>query len=505
MHRQRKSQDPQWIDGHNILGKIHIGNNTHRISLVGERYFREYDTMLLGDNEANVNGSPCTLDTVRRRRLSFGYDFQPETTWLNKLKFKFYNQNIYKLEGGSAIHERFRQGGPSSTIKKTGDYKQDIWAIKTDLNGRLYTGTLQHTWAAGAQYRWEDSQRKKWDYTNNPGSGTEVNVKKHLPDMEANTLAVYIQDSITLPFGLVVTPGVRYEKWHYRPTADADYLSTTSGVGAEIAKKMDNTTICPKLHISYPFTRHFTGYGSIAWGGKNPPLQLINGMISPGHIAILPGTDLKPEKTRNHELGLLYNSPKLDISLVGFYNIYHDMFVYDVVDDPVYGFGFGPTNHDRADIYGAEASLTWRFIPNWFLKGSVSFTKGDRDRGELSQSMRPMIDSKWAGSNPLQGIIGIGYDNNRFGFSLDCFMSKPYEPDSRGWLTSTPGFAVVDMNGWWKINDYLEINAGVYNLLDKKYWQGIDLTDEGGKIDDITYEKYTMPGINFILGLKMHF
>ncbi len=506
----RESQDPQWIDGHNLLGKMYIGDDTHRISLTGERYFREYDTMLLGDAEA-AKGTPAgTLNTVRRRRVSLGYRFQPQNNWLDVLKLKIYNQHLHNSDQFTNIHPRLHHIADPTKFdyKSFGNYRQNIWAIKADWAGHFDTGNLHHAWTTGAEYRWENSERTECQHTYRPGSGWEIITKKYLPDMDANTLAVYIQDSITLPSGLVVTPGVRYEKWRYRPTADASYLASNPEHGAELAaKEMDNSTICPKLRVSYPFTNYLTGYGSIAWGGKNPPLQLINGMVNPNHITILPGTDLKPEKTRNHELGLLYNSPKLDINLVGFYNIYKEMFQFNFGVHPLYGPGLLPSNVENAKIYGTEASFTWRFYPDWFLKGSLSYAKGTRDKKNFHPFLQGNLNSDWRGNDPLQGIIGLGYDNSWFGFNLDCFMSKPYKQDVvEKEEIITPGFAVVDISGWWKINDYLEINAGVYNLLDKKYWQGIDLNQEQREnIANVRFEKFTMPGINFILGLKMHF
>ncbi len=502
VQKKRKSQDLQWVDGLNILGKIHIGNDTHRISLLGEKYFKEYDTMLLAGTEGTNwqgNQSPFSLVTVGRERLSLGYRFLPRQSWLEKLHLKIYSQNLHNEDEYYNIKQK--QG---KVIYRFGDYTQDIYAVKADLNGHFNTGSLQHGWAAGVQYRWEESTRKAYERDEVSPGVYEDQMKKWLPDMRANTLAVYIQDAISLPFGLTITPGVRYENWQYKAKADSNYLASTPDNGAELAEgTMDNTTICPKLRISYAFTKHLTGYGSIAWGEKNPPLQIINGMVRPGHINILPGTDLKPEKTRNHELGLLYNSPNLDISLVGFYNVYRDIFANDIMIHPIYGFGLATTNHDKANIYGVESSIKWKFLTNWFVKGSFTYTKGERDNSNFSSLVQPSISNDWEGIDPLQGKIAIGYDNKIFGINTNCFMSKPYKIIQGDSTVTTPGFAVFNMTGWWKINDKIEFNAGIYNILDKKYWHGIDFVKVNKGNSHI--DSFTMPGINFNLGLKIHF
>ncbi|PIE48203.1 MAG: hypothetical protein CSA42_00215 [Gammaproteobacteria bacterium] len=509
--RKRRTRDPQWIKGHNILGKVHIGNEIHRLSLLGETYRKEYDTMLLSGGEAGLYPPPGATDTIRRRRVSLGYSIQPQNRWLDTLKMKIYNQNLHNSNRMFDDHHRFYSDPAKRRTDTFGDYEQNIWAGKVDLNGEFNTRSLRHGWAAGVQYRGGSSDWRQEYHRYTPGSGTTIETQKMLPEMRTRTLAAYVQDSIIFPFGITITPGVRYERWRYKAKADADYLLTNPDNGARLADgTMDNTTLCPKLRLSYPFTNHITGYGSIAWGEKNPSLQLINGMVRPGHIPILPGTDLKPEKTRNHEVGVLYNSQNLDISLVGFYNVYHDMFVYDIeLNHPVFGFGIIPSNHDKVDIYGGEASIEWRFLPDWFVRGSVSYAKGTRDKSNFSQWVPPSsLDSNWSTTEPLQGVIGLGYDNEKIGVNLNCFMSKPYQQDFHLEDLDTPGFAVFDITGWWKLSEKIEINAGIYNLFDKKYWQGIDLTavDVGiSQLSDIHIEKYTMPGINFNVGLKIHF
>lgn len=49
---------------------------------------------------------------------------------------------------------------------------------------------------------------------------------------------------------------------------------------------------------------------------------------------------------------------------------------------------------------------------------------------------------------------------------------------------ATSGYGSLDLNAWWQVDSHLAINAGLFNLSDKRYWnwgdvQGLSSSDSG--------------------------
>jgi hemoglobin/transferrin/lactoferrin receptor protein len=62
------------------------------------------------------------------------------------------------------------------------------------------------------------------------------------------------------------------------------------------------------------------------------------------------------------------------------------------------------------------------------------------------------------------------------------------------------------VSGYYKITDDLTLNAGLYNLTDKKYWswddvRGYDSTGEAAATAPANLDRLTEPGRNFAVNL----
>ncbi|CAI3795696.1 putative hemoglobin and hemoglobin-haptoglobin-binding protein 2 [Pseudomonas sp. MM221] len=61
---------------------------------------------------------------------------------------------------------------------------------------------------------------------------------------------------------------------------------------------------------------------------------------------------------------------------------------------------------------------------------------------------------------------------------------------------------MLDLTGFYKVTDDVTINAGLYNLTDKKYWQwdsvrSYDGQGEAAVTQPANIDRLTMPGRNF--------
>lgn len=114
-------------------------------------------------------------------------------------------------------------------------------------------------------------------------------------------------------------------------------------------------------------------------------------------------------------------------------------------------------------------------------------------------------------------MFGLGYDQDNYGALLSWTLVKRKDrvdnstfkaPDGR--TTSgqfkTPGYGILDLSGFYKVTDDLTVNAGLYNLTDKKYWnwddvRGYDSVGEAGQTAPANLDRLTQPGRNFSVNL----
>ena len=117
--------------------------------------------------------------------------------------------------------------------------------------------------------------------------------------------------------------------------------------------------------------------------------------------------------------------------------------------------------------------------------------------------------------NPLTGVFGLGYDQNRYGGLLSWTLVKRKDrvdsthfksPDGSSSQFKSPGYGVFDLSGYYKVTDDVTLNAGLYNLTDKKYWnwddvRGYDSTGEAAQTAPANLNRLTEPGRNFAVNL----
>ena len=121
-----------------------------------------------------------------------------------------------------------------------------------------------------------------------------------------------------------------------------------------------------------------------------------------------------------------------------------------------------------------------------YLKGAVAYARGkDESTGQPINSV-----------DPLKGVFGLGYNHDeRFGGELtwtlvaakervdETQISNQYEPS---------GYGIVDLTTWWAIGGGVTVNAGLYNLTDKQYWNWGDV--RGITASNAGLSRYSQPG-----------
>ena len=100
----------------------------------------------------------------------------------------------------------------------------------------------------------------------------------------------------------------------------------------------------------------------------------------------------------------------------------------------------------------------------------------------------------------------------RGGISLAAVhtRAKQAERDVIGGVNTTffaiPSSTVMDLTGYWNINEHASITAGVYNLADKKYWDyasSRSLPAATNAVSAADIERQARPGRHAAVTLKL--
>ncbi len=121
----------------------------------------------------------------------------------------------------------------------------------------------------------------------------------------------------------------------------------------------------------------------------------------------------------------------------------------------------------NARFWGFELSSTYNLWENLFLLGGASYVEGKKD----TKPAIGITDKDVAEVSPLKGRLGLRYDTGMWfveGETVATSTQNKVDSDLREQKTS--GWAIVNLKAGVSYKG-LNINAGVENLFDKKYFE----------------------------------
>jgi len=274
-----------------------------------------------------------------------------------------------------------------------------------DLSGTFHTGSIEHSFAAGAEFSWE--QARKGAYVLATGSGisprcdtftlaryyctglfnpnpndpwtnytsdtstTQTPIVKGAPTSEtqndANTQSIYAFDSITLVPQLILNLGARWDR--FQSTVTPAWVA--GQVASQQFSRTDNLFNWQAGLVFKPSedTSLYASYATAA----TPPNSLLgegredNALPTSSSTAAGSLDQLKPQKTKTYEVGAKGNilHDKLALGLAVFQTEINNARVQ--IDQNTVAF-LGQTR-----IRGAELSVTGTILPGWTVFGGYTF------------------------------------------------------------------------------------------------------------------------------------
>lgn len=530
---QRTESNPEDVRSTNVLAKLgwNYGDES-RLGLTYEKYKDDRDT----DQKSAVggpfgNGVPLGMylsrngnDTVTRERFGLENSFALDSVLVDHVKWSL-NYQIAKTDQSTL--ERYNvppRGAPPRLVLRDRNtvYNDQQWVFDAQLDKAFAIADTDHVLTYGTTIK----QQKVTGLRS--GSGTcaavfgscqvigadspadRLEPSSDFPDPTINTYSLFANDQIRWN-DWTFLPGLRYDYTKLAPHITQEFLNTVASDGKGQVSDKNKTwhRLSPTFGLTYAFSEQYTGYGQYAEGFRTPTAKALYGRFENvgQDYTVEPNPNLKPEKSKSYETGLRghFESGSFDVAV--FYNTYRDFINEDAIQPGYDHLKFQANNIKHATIKGAEIKGrlqldTFGAPQGLYTQGSVAYAYGrNNDTGTQINSV-----------NPLTGVFGLGYDQNTYGGLLSWTLVKRKDrvdntekvfnaPDGTSSQFKTPGFGVFDLTGFYNVTADVTVNAGLYNLADKKYWRwddvrGYDSVGEAGVTSPANLDRLTQPGRN---------
>ncbi|MFS8902159.1 TonB-dependent hemoglobin/transferrin/lactoferrin family receptor [Synechococcus sp. H60.2] len=493
-------KDRQTVEGDNVLAKlVYRFSPLESLTLTGE-YFNSRTTTTFSRRNLDpaVSLFRETIDT-ERSRLSLEYRYaNPENPAFELATVQIYYQPARTREPSVEERTLTVQGRPVPVRRDTfNELVSNILGASLQAQSRFQTGDLSHRLVYGMEISTTRNERPRNRFQTNLQTGAvtqnippDTFPTKDFPDSDTVRFGLYVQDEIDFGGGnLTLIPGIRYDTYNLTPSPDEAFLKS----GSEAASLFADA-ISPKLGLVWRINPNLTFTAQYNTGFRAPQYNEINSgftnLVSPVfRYRTLSNPNLRPETSQGFEVGLRGIYPQASFSLAAYYNTYNDFIeaFREVGSEPSPPgppgspppppvILFQSQNVSRARIYGVEATGQYFFSPDltgWSLNGSFAWAVGDN----LTEN-KPLLSIE-----PLTAVLGLHYDDPSqvWGARLvatlvadprdpqrEVVRPNPNAPPQIPFMPS--GYTVVDLLGYYNLDDNWQLNFGVFNLFDERYF-----------------------------------
>lgn len=493
-------KDRQTVEGDNVLAKLVYRFSPFDSLTLTAEYFNNRTTTTFSPRnlDPGIRFFRETIET-ERSRLSLEYRYaNPDTPAFELATVQIYYQPARTQEPSVEERTLTVQGRPVPVRRDTfNELVSNILGASVQAQSRFQTGDLSHRLVYGMEISTTRNERPRNRFQTNLLTGAvtqnippDTFPTKDFPDSDTVRFGLYLQDEIDFGGGnFTLIPGIRYDTYRLTPSPDEAFLKS----GAEAASLFADA-ISPKVGLVWRINPNLTFTAQYNTGFRAPQYNEINSgftnLVSPFfRYRTLSNPNLRPETSQGFEVGLRGIYPQDSFSLAAYYNTYNDFIeaFREVGSEPSPPGPpgspppppvtlFQSQNVSRARIYGVEATGQYFFSPDltgWSLNGSFAWAVGDN----LTEN-KPLLSIE-----PLTAVLGLHYDDPSqiWGARLVAtLVADPRDPQ-REVVQPNPnappqipfvpkGYTVVDLLGYYNLDDNWQLNFGVFNLFDEKYF-----------------------------------
>ncbi|MFW8565207.1 TonB-dependent hemoglobin/transferrin/lactoferrin family receptor [Orrella sp. 11846] len=506
---KRNQTNPKSYTQQNYLVKLeqHFEDG-HVIDLSANYFDRRDDLSNLGQDVLMfAPGQSYVNEDLKRQSLALGYTWHKTTqdAWLDTFKAKAYWQSVDLWSASTALRTRMPKGDyyRRNSIQET-TLGLDMAMTKT------IQGPVTQRWEFGGEFYGSTLKQHLKGRDSCPAKFAPDSIcayfnsnQSDMPKTEGKHLGVWLQNEIGFfDDSLMLTPAIRFDEYRYTPSIGGSYLADNPSAISLPSRSAQAWS--PKVNLSWTPIQNLTLYAQYATGFNAPTVtQLYSRYGSPTLYLFTGNPNLKAERSHGWEFGVKTGDEHAQGALTWFDTSY-SQFIDQVALPKVALYPMGVTSFDNLSdvrIYGLEAKAHWAFSRGWRLDGSMAWTVGkDRATNRYLNSVAP-----------LRLIVGLSYDSEQWGvrgqFTATMARTKVAYPEAT--LThkypdfKAPGYGLVDVTAYWKPSAIkgLTVQAGLFNVFDKTYWNALDVPRAGSAPIARGVDYYTQPGRNFAVNL----
>ena len=352
-------------------------------------------------------------------------------------------------------------GADGRTLQRNFNYRKLEWTDKDyqlNLTGHFSTGGFDHTLLTGIEY--EDYDYKSIIQRSSAAAGTypidifdpvygqtrPALTRTPTHDKEnLKTYAAFVQDQVALTERLKVLAGARFERFEH------DYQNYV-GKSWQAA---DNA-VTPRVGVIYDLTDTVAVYADAARSFK------------PNTGASREGGGFAPEKGKSYEMGIKWEALDRQLSV--------DAAIYQIekknvlTTDPVDNTFSVAAGQVRSR--GFDLNVAGNLTPEWRVIGGYAYVDAEVTRDNTLRSGTRLMNiprSSFSLLNvyefqdgALKGLgLGAGgkYVDQRAGQTANTAFSMD-------------AYTVVDLLGYYKVNERVRLNLDVKNLFNREYEEG---------------------------------
>lgn len=491
----RTAPNPQDIKSDYLLAKVVLKpHENHQFKLTAENLDRKVDTNVLtffGDpfTVATLTGVDLRED-ITRQLFKLDYNYTNEDNgWFQRAAFNVYKQDSENRQIGTET----RSTNPVLRIRDT-NYVEDTiggsFQLESNFGDKITHHLVYGIDASSTEVR---SQRDGFN-----SSGAAFVRNKNFPDTDYQLFGAFVQNEIGIgQFSII--PGVRYDKFKLMPHADALYRVNSTTVPAELK----GSEVSPKLGVIWKLDPLFSPFAQYAHGFRAPqPVQVNNGfsnLLAANPYTTIGNTSLKPETSNSVEFGVRGSNSALRYSASAFKGRYKDFIASNVLvqENPAPTPDvFQSINFGSVEISGFELRGEWAFLDNWSTSASYAHAKGD--------SKNAGVKAPLASIDPDKLVLGLRYDNNgKYGANLFATIVERKDRNPSATSYTPKGYEVFDLTGYYQFNNHVSLNAGLFNMFDRKYFAWSDVRNLSATYQQI--DAYSQPGRNAAVSVKYQF
>ncbi|WP_159915447.1 TonB-dependent receptor [Pantoea sp. 18069] len=316
----------------------------------------------------------------------------------------------------------------------------------------------KHTLTGGANYKSEKLMDGASNGLNLPG----IVVPTDVVTMERDMYALFLEDNWRLTDDLSLLLSGRY-----------DYSEDFGG------------KLSPKVYAVYDLTPTLALKGGMTTGYKTPSLRNAAtdfGSTSMGGV-VIGNPDLKPETTRNFEIGLNYGNA--NTGLAGSLTVYRSKFKDKLlrtgricepnvvcqsggVTYPAHQYGYTlMENVDSAELKGLEWTADWKVNRDWTYRHSYTYAKTEQTSG--TNAGKPLNDIPehmfnttldWRATHKLNVWTQLNFRGKTSGRTTNASGSSTND-------VKYPAYTFVDVGLVYAAAPNVKLRFGVYNLTNK--------------------------------------